>query len=641
MRRAASGSIAFAAALLVPLPPIGGVIAQGPPPIPPATTAPVASLKGAIAGRVVDGTTGTPIRDAVVTLSGRGAVTPVLTDANGRFAFDGLTTGPLTVTAMKNGHYGGLSGQRRPTGPPQSLQLGDGERILDVTLRLWRFAAITGTVLDELGEPVVGLSVWAYPKALVAGRPVINSSAGVTARTDDRGVFRIARLQPGSYVVGLPLSENAVPLSMVEATARAGYAGSPNAVALSRGLDAAGMDGDLPGSTYLQVIDGLARSYWNNTAVPPPPDVDGRIQAYAATYFSGANAPGLAQPIVLAPGDERAGVDFRLRLVPTVRVSGRLTSRDGPAANVALRLVPTGADELTADLPIARTLSDARGVFTFLAVPPGQYEARISTPVRETESVMQQGVMMTTSPGTLPVSAWWTNTPVSVGTTDVKDLQIPLHRGVSVSGRVQLEPPAATTADQLRRLMVRLERADGRSDASGIGIARVDDQGRFQTNEMPPGQYVVRITSAPSAWSAQVGGRDVSVAPIDLIDRDLDNLIITLGLATTQVSGFVRAALANLDPDTLVFAFSTDRTAWTNYGRTAPHMQRVRADRDGGFTIWALPAGEYYVAAMSENAAPVEWTDPAFLAKLSATAATVRLTPGSAATVSVQPGIVR
>ena len=160
MRRAASGSIALAAALVVMmLPGAAHVIAQGPPPIPPATTAPVASLRGAIAGRVVDGTTGTPIRDAVVTLSGRGAVAPVLTDANGRFAFDGLTTGPVTVTAMKNGHYGGLYGQRRPTGPPQSLQLADGERILDVTLQLWRFAAITGTVLDERGEPVVGLPV--------------------------------------------------------------------------------------------------------------------------------------------------------------------------------------------------------------------------------------------------------------------------------------------------------------------------------------------------------------------------------------------------------------------------------------------------------------------------------------------------
>ena len=636
MRDPAAGSIAFAAALVVLLVPVGGVTAQGPPPIPPATTTAVSSPKGAIAGRVLDGTTGNPIRDAVVTLSGRGAVAPVLTDANGRFAFDGLAPGPVTVSAMKNGHYGGLYGQRRPTGPPQSVQLGDAERILDVTLRLWRFAAITGTVLDELGDPVVGLSVWAYPKTLVAGRLVINSSAGATARTDDRGVFRIARLQPGSYVVGLPLSENAVPLSMVEATALAGYAVAPNVRSLSRGLTDAGMDGDLPGSTYLHVIDGHLRSYWNNTAVPPPPDADGRIQAYAAMYFSGASSPGLAQPIVVAPGDERAGVDFRLRLVPTVRVSGRLTSRDGSPANVALRLVPIGANGVSSDLPIARTLSDARGAFTFLAVPPGQYEARVTTsPLEMSSSVLQESVVMSDDAG------WYTHTPVSVGTADMKDLEIPLHRGVRVSGRVQLDRVPAIVPDQIRRMVVRLELADGRGPESGHGVARVDPQGRFRTNELPPGRYVVRVNSTTSGWSAHVGGRDVSIAPIDVIDREIDNLVITLGEPPTQLSGTLVASLGGADPDTLVFAFPTDRAAWSDYGRVPPHLNRVRADRAGGFSMSGLPPGEYYVAALREEIAPDDWTDPAFLARLSGTAATVRLVPGSLATVSVQPGIVR
>ena len=234
------------------------LIAQTPVPIP-STTAGTSSTPCAVVGRVIDGTTGNPIRDAVV-IAARPGMQALLTDANGRFAFDGLATGPVALSAMKAGHYGGLYGQRRPTSPVQSLQLADGERLLDVTLRLWKYAAIGGTVLDEVGEPVVGLAVWAYPKTLVAGRPAIHSSAGTLARTDDRGVFRIARLMPGTYVVGLPISENAVPLSMVEASAIAGYTASPTARSLSRGLSDAGMDGDLPGSTYLQVIDGQLRS---------------------------------------------------------------------------------------------------------------------------------------------------------------------------------------------------------------------------------------------------------------------------------------------------------------------------------------------------------------------------------------------
>jgi hypothetical protein len=190
-------------------------------------------------------------------------------------------------------------------------------------------------------------------------------------------------------------------------------------------------------------------------------------------------------------------------------------------------------------------------------------------------------------------------------------------------------------------MVVRLERADGRGPESGLGIARVDPQGRFQTNEVPPGKYVVRLTSTFSGWTAHLGGRDVSVAPIDVIDREIDTLVVTVGVPATQLSGTLIAPIGGADPDTLIFVFPTDRAVWSDYGRNPPHLMRVRIDRAGVFSVTGLPPGEYYVAALREDSAPDEWTDPAFLARLSGGAATVRLAPGSAATVNVQPGIVR
>ena len=126
-----------------------------------------------------------------------------MTDSEGRFAFRSLPRGSLSLTAQKNGYLDGAYGRHRPGGATQQLALEEGERVTDVTIRLFKPAAISGMVADERGEPVVGTQVRAYRRSLLSGRSAV-ISAGVGTTTDDRGMYRLVGLIPGEYLIEVP-----------------------------------------------------------------------------------------------------------------------------------------------------------------------------------------------------------------------------------------------------------------------------------------------------------------------------------------------------------------------------------------------------------------------------------------------------
>ena len=194
---------------------------------------------GLILGRVIDADAGTPVSGVVVTavaspdpfnIPPAGRPQAMLTDAQGRFVFRNLpkATYSLVATIGGNGYspsgfivtgrghqigayLNGGYGQRRPNGPFQTIDLADGERIGDAVIRLWKGGAINGRVLDEAGEPLVDVSVAAVQRSS-DGRLL----TGPTARTDDRGVYRLATLTPGSYLVVVPQTQLLMPSSTIE-----------------------------------------------------------------------------------------------------------------------------------------------------------------------------------------------------------------------------------------------------------------------------------------------------------------------------------------------------------------------------------------------------------------------------------------
>ncbi len=88
----------------------------------------------------------------------------VMADGEGRFFFTDLPAGRVLPASEKDGYAPGEYGDRRAWGQSQLLSLAEGERLTDITLKVWKYGVIAGTVVDEAGEPVVGVAVRALIK---------------------------------------------------------------------------------------------------------------------------------------------------------------------------------------------------------------------------------------------------------------------------------------------------------------------------------------------------------------------------------------------------------------------------------------------------------------------------------------------
>src|SRR5918995_5468454 len=114
-----------------------------------------------IKGQVTAGGTGAPVRRAQVramAMEARGGgVTS--TDNNGLFEIKDLPAGRYTVTVMKGGFAQAQFGQRRPGDMGTPIELADGQTAEKVNFVLSRGGVISGTVVDDGGEPVSGTQV--------------------------------------------------------------------------------------------------------------------------------------------------------------------------------------------------------------------------------------------------------------------------------------------------------------------------------------------------------------------------------------------------------------------------------------------------------------------------------------------------
>ena len=121
-----------------------------------------------------------------------GALT-VRTDNYGAFALSSLAAGAYTVRVSKVGFLPTEYGQKRwnAAGTPIALTA-DGSAV--AAFRLPRYGAIKGTVVDENDVGLVAHRVAAYRDSQP---PVLVTST----LSDDRGVYRLSGLDPGTYFV--------------------------------------------------------------------------------------------------------------------------------------------------------------------------------------------------------------------------------------------------------------------------------------------------------------------------------------------------------------------------------------------------------------------------------------------------------
>jgi hypothetical protein len=502
--------------------------AQQPTPAPRPRKADEPVTTGVIDGRVVNesgqGMSGAGVSVRAVNSGGAGRQTT--TDSEGNFRMAGLEPALYTVSAGAPAYTPAAFADPFT---PTYYRIGDTVRI-----ELVRGGAITGTVTNAVGDPVVAVRVRATMIRDARGEgaklPAYISSE---QPTDDRGVYRIYGLRPGSYIVsagGSGFAYNFNPYDQDQPT----YAPSASRDTAAEVLVRSGEDSNIdiryrgePG----HVISGTVKvSNTNGSSVSLTqagssiplgntfqPDGargftftglgDGDYDIVAQELASNPN--NTTTPVFSVSEPKRVsikGVDvtgIELLTKPMSSISGTIALEPSKApecqgkrpplfAEMVVRLQKPENDKDKEDPIMRRFLSvsspDANGAFQLRNLVPGKYqfEPRFYARYWYLQSITTTAG--TPKPQKVDAAANWTT--VKSG-EQLSNLTITLAQGAAtIRGRVVVAEGAATPAMSLYLVPAEPDKAN---DVLRYFVSDVADDMTFTFNNLPPGRYLTYL----------------------------------------------------------------------------------------------------------------------------------------------------
>jgi hypothetical protein len=522
----------------------------------PAPAAPAAGPTGVIAGRLTSVDSNQPVRKAQVRLSAPASrlTRTTTSDPEGRFSFESLPPGEYTVVASKPGYLDMVFGARTPgsSSPGTPLTLAQGQKIEKVDLRMRLGSVISGVVIDEFGDPAYNTPVRAL--RFIYENGYRNLTLGGSGTTDDRGVYRIAGLMPGEYLV------SAVPRDTVSASAAQAEAIRDRQAQMTAAAKAAGTEPPM--------------------MTPAPTGTTG----YVPVYFPGTTLASSAAPVRVGLSEEVPRIDLRLQVIQTASITGRITSSEAVLPQTRLQL-------LDASMPVNNVgiwFRDMRadGTFGFHGLVPGPYILK------------GHG-----TPGGKPGMAggeMWGRVDVAVDARGAANVMLPMQRGVTVS--------ATLVADSLpagfdpARLRVSLSPITSPTDwEMGAPTLSRDAGGRLVVQHVEPGQYQMRVAGLPDGWSlASAMFEEKDTADYNLLidgSRDITGVALKFASRAGEVTGALTNTSGKPVSDHAVILFPSDRRLWV------PQSRRIRTSQpgaDGRYTFRHLPAGDYHVVAIRD-----------------------------------------
>jgi hypothetical protein len=496
------------------------VRAQSPSPAP---NNPEELSTGSISGKVVN-ESGQPLIGAILSVRGVGPVAAgrsTTSDIEGNFRVSGLDAGLYTVTASAPAYT------VDPV-PPAFYRIGD-----TVRLELIRGGVVTGTVTNSLGEPVIGVRVRAIRIRDAKGAAQrLLGFAFQERTTDDRGVYRIYGLIPGTYLIsaggggGFTSSFNPydsdVPTyspsstrdTAAEISVRAGEESSADiryrgeaGYTVSGTVNVAGMNGATIALTPVGGGGAVASSFqvpgtrgfaFNGLA-------DGEYKLVAQELSN--QTPGM-MPLMAMSDVKRVTVKganvtgIELTPKPLASIAGRITLERSKAPECQGKRPPLFAEtlvqierhekDLEDDDPIYLRMStgsatvDGNGAFVLRNLRPGRF--RFEPRFYARYWYLQSITMNTTAPKPQKIDAAANWTSVKPG-DQLTALTITLAEGAaSIRGRLALAEGATPPAG-MDVFLIPAE-PDKADDVLRFFVADIASDGSFTFNSLPPGKYL-------------------------------------------------------------------------------------------------------------------------------------------------------
>ena len=451
------------------------------------------------------------------------------TDEDGNYKLTGLTAGRLTIMPLAKAFVVANGETYRP--PGQSVNVAEGEAVTKIDFALVRGGVITGRITDAEGHPIIGERVNVIVKGSDENSNPTAAMLDSRNRTDDRGIYRVYGLGPGSYKVSVGQAASASAVSVMgmggskyQKTFYPGVQDQLKAtlIEIKEGSEVTNVDISVgkPGSGFSvagRVINAdtnqpVGNVYIGHSAVDASNQQEGQMNFtgnqtdsngkfkleglqpghYALFTFSvGQDNSTYSEPALFEISDsDVSGVEIKLRRGAIISGVAVLENNSDPAAAALLQtanLIAFSQSKGSIGAPsYARSQIAADGSFRFVGLAPGKARVQIQGfPIQpkglilvrtELEGVEQpEGIELTAG-------------------ASVTGVRLVFAYGTgSIRGEVKVEGtlPEATT------LLLNVRSASGEN--KGLNrFVEVDARNRFVLENVPPGSYelTLRATTA-------------------------------------------------------------------------------------------------------------------------------------------------
>ena len=549
----------------------------------------------------------------------------VVTDDDGRAVFTAVEPGNYLLTAFKPGYVRTYYGSRTPgRGPGVAVAVLENKPVPELRLKVPRGGVIGGTVRGVNGRPAANQMVQVVsPHALKnLSLDAISESTTSTATTDDRGMYRVYGLAPGSYIVS---------------------------------VSSAGMREEFRQVTAEQVqwASALSASGTLPAASDPPPPPPSSPSSFSTVFYPGTAVAADAQPVAVEAGQERLGVDFGIMLVPTAEIRGRLVDEQGrpqPNQSVSLRApasTPMGLEFIESIGFGGGGRTGPDGAFTLTGVKPGRYtvSARATIKAPNEPAATAQANAMGEALAMLGMGGGthWASEEIAVAGRDISDLTLVLKPSLTITGKVIYEASTLKAPEDMTTVRLALTSVSNEPTSAvttmlqsmlGGSSVTVAADGTFTAKGLSPGKYRIMTaggvlaalvpTERADGWtlkSVMAGGRDVADIGLDVKDN-VSNVTVTFTDRPSELTGTVFDQAGRVTPEFPIVVFSIDKAYWVSGSR---RVTQARPASDGTFKVTGLPAGEYFVCAVTA-VEQSELADPAFLEQLAASSYKIKIT---------------